>query len=167
MFECRKEGGKRAQQPKLPLFPRAPFLSFLPLAQVSPRPSSLPSFPFSLRGPRPAHFLPQPATLRAPLLSLSPRARVSAPLLSPARAALSSPPFSLWQPGPARQRLFSSLLLLLAPDPSSVSPSAGRPLGHWPWSRSVAPRAPFPAPVRPHWPVPKPPLPSRSRPRLD
>jgi hypothetical protein len=167
MFECRNEGGKRAQQPKLPLFPRAPFLLLSPPGPSFPEAQLSPLFPFSPRGPRLAHFLPQPATPRAPLLSLSPRARVSAPLLSPARAALSSPPFSLCQPGPARQRLFSSLLLLLAPDPSSVSPSAGRPLGHWPWSRSAVPRAPFPAPARPHWPVPEPPLPSRSRPRLD
>jgi hypothetical protein len=133
----------------------------------SGQPKTLLSFSLSLSGPssphsRMGHGGPAPLlpSARASLLSSSPGpqrlpgpARASAPFSSRAQPprALALPHDSLprCQAGPARQFLLSPFLA-----PSSVSPSAGRPLGHRPWSRSAARpeswrhtrAAPWPAP---------------------
>jgi hypothetical protein len=79
---------------------------------------------------------------------------MSAPLPSSAGhpSARSLLLISLWHCGPARQ------LLPLLSFPLPCFFPAGRPLGHYPWSRSAAPWAPFPALARSHWPVPEPPF---------
>jgi hypothetical protein len=151
VWKRKKKKNRERKQPK----PFGPAQLFPPLSSLlfslGPFPSLL-SPAWATRGPAPFFpSSPRVGRARTSLASLS-----SLFSLVPARA----PPPSLLlfsrAQQPAHVRSFFPALPFSFP--SSVSPSAGRPLGHWPWSRSAAPRAPFPAPARPHWPVPEPPF---------
>jgi hypothetical protein len=143
MFECRKEKKEEKEKKGQPTSSPSPAQQ-LPLSFPSRAPSSLsprgPSRPiFSSLSRPPCAYLPPPS------LAVT-RARVSAPFPSPARAALSSPLFSLTQRPHASVPSSSSPLSSPAQRPLRDSRRAS-PLGPHAGVLSVAPQKG--EPVRP------------------
>jgi hypothetical protein len=115
VYKGKRKRRKEGSSPKPfwlgPTLPFPLFSSAWATPAHSPLPLSLPRAPSSFPSPRGLAQQPaqRPACSPPSLPLATTRARVSAPLPFPARAALSLPPSSLWQCGPARQLLHPPL----------------------------------------------------------